>query len=1295
MHARRSGAGAGSDGERARAAEARRAEQTKADQLVQHFYAKTCAVVSQARATHFADFDPPGTPLSPSAAAAAGSSSGGLAGVGGSSRSRRGSFSGRDKPRRTNKWFNLELPDNEQFRPELRTWRNVSRLLSTPSSTSSSFSSSSSSRPFPQSSPVPCMTLDVLLSTSDLTPNQALVLSNERGKRTRVSSPRTAAGGATGPSAYAGRASPASSGGALRSPLARAADASSAHPSAPPVVLERWTLALVPAERTGAGETELPTVYKRAIGHFRALYQLVRVLPAYALHRKLARRRGSGAGAAGAAGTSGGAGGGGGGGAGRSGGLGIEMRMRVGGAGEGAEGRAEIGLEDRLEEDGADEKETATIVFPGVATPSGTLLLSVAYRNNTDFSVEEIETLLSSRFIDEDFFRPTVARYASTTSAAHDEHARPGSLPISSSPLARGGSPALSGPGRGMTGLGPLPSYGSLSSRHQYAGPQATQQQHGPVAPSPLSLSPQQQQQEQSTAAPAPVPVPGASPSPSPRPSSYLARTGESASSSPLAGGSGSSRRYSSSLAGGPSSATAAPSTSATAHAAAGGGGGAAVEPAFISLSRARGNSFVSGGSGSGIQRVSPSPGSASSAIVRRTSITSSSGGGGGGGSPIFRPGSYLAHAAHASGSYTGGSPSGATTGAPASRQLVSGSPLATGGVFGSSGSYTSRGASYAYSRAGVGPPAGSSGGSGEVPWALGGPESGGSSVGAGVGVPALARRASGGAAATGTAASSRLSFGQAGSLGRASAAGPSRLGTMMRQYQEGGLGGGGPGGGGASGSPSTAASSSSSFGGADKKRFIHEGRAPDDADDINSFLSLLDSKPDLKALDASRLASSSSYAASGSAQQQQRGGAGGAGPGPRGSMVLNKRDVDEQLRLLRSSVFGGFPSSAGGGGESPSPPPLSLLTAGGGVSSSPRGGGGPAAAGGGGLSSLRRQTSRLSIEEDPVAEAAANARERASAARAGDGSAQLSSVAAVAATAGGYRSSLHAIASPPLSTAASPSAAVFAPTPSSSTSDAPQRQHRAYHRASGPEPRFLPLPVSSTTSPLASPGSRASHDPPPPAPQLAAPYPPLPYPPAATPTTSTSTEPVTIRGPSTYTYLSRAARQPVNPPAAAARGGFAGGGGGGGARGESVAASVASFETGGTGGTGTGASSLYRYDDDEGEGEAAGRLELDEDEGEGEDRQGRWGARRDENDDALAPSAAAVTAAAAGRLHSRDTTPAATRLSGGAGGGAGLASGAAPGGGYFAAARRAASASRASGGAGAGGSPPEIPWMG
>lgn len=44
---------------------------------------------------------------------------------------------------------------------------------------------------------------------------------------------------------------------------------------------------------------------------------------------------------------------------------------------------------------------------------NSSLALSVTYRLNADFSIEDIETLLSSRFIDEDFFRPTVDRFHS------------------------------------------------------------------------------------------------------------------------------------------------------------------------------------------------------------------------------------------------------------------------------------------------------------------------------------------------------------------------------------------------------------------------------------------------------------------------------------------------------------------------------------------------------------------------------------------------------------------------------------------------------------------------------------------------------------------------------------------------------------------------------------------------------------------------------------------------------------------------------------------------------------------
>lgn len=50
------------------------------------------------------------------------------------------------------------------------------------------------------------------------------------------------------------------------------------------------------------------------------------------------------------------------------------------------------------------------------------LNLKCTYRSCVDFSVEEVEALLSSRFIDEDFFKPTMRKYSTSTGAT-------GSLP--------------------------------------------------------------------------------------------------------------------------------------------------------------------------------------------------------------------------------------------------------------------------------------------------------------------------------------------------------------------------------------------------------------------------------------------------------------------------------------------------------------------------------------------------------------------------------------------------------------------------------------------------------------------------------------------------------------------------------------------------------------------------------------------------------------------------------------------------------------------------------------------------
>ncbi|KPV75076.1 uncharacterized protein RHOBADRAFT_53973 [Rhodotorula graminis WP1] len=1208
------------------------------------------------------------------------------------------------------------------------------------------------------------MVLDVVLDTSDLSPNQVLVLADQRGKRLRVSAPArrprqpahdvyaglTAAPGGRGSPVPRPRSAGAAPLGPRRPSSATAASSSGAPPTAsvaPDVILERWVLSLSPRSTTTSTSTssasfspssstsypspstaarppppappstttttaiELPTVYKHAILHFRAQFTLARTLPAWALHRRLARRPFA---AAAAGGT----------------GLGLRVRMGRGEgyggrAGEGEEREGEVGIEEALE---GGEGETEKIVFPGIETPLGTLSLSVTYRLNTDFSVEEIETLLSSRFLDEDFFRPTVARYPTHVQQPQQQHphqhsshalrAEPGSLPLTStSPgggfalgIGTGGASRASPPvaaapastARGMTGLAPLPSYGSLSSRHPYAphplGPATTT----PHAPSPLSSSPRP-----GNALPAPVAVPRAShassqAASSPRPASYMSAGG----ASPTASHSSSAPRFVAygpghDAAPSPASAAAAPSTSTSA-------GAGAVEPAFISLARARGASYSGGGPGSSsVPRASPlsaSPATQAGGFFRRASGGSSSSGagggagaggfygaagtsaGGGGGSPIFRAGSYLGTSALASSSSPSGAPIGrqqplplpVAVPAPAgAHPQLSGSPLAGGGGSMSVrpsglGSYGSQGS---YTRSGLMRASSASGGSGsfDEAHAHGHPHGHGS---------AIVRRPSGGAA------SRALSFGVAGSLGRspgggggiggamasggaaAGSSGVSRLGTMMAQYDAASSPGGaaaaragaGPG---AAGAPAPAA---------ERRRFVHEGRAPDDADDIEAFLGMLDSKPDLRASDAG--------GGLGGGLGRSSVAAGGGGG------FVSKRDVDEQLRLLRSSVYGSAgPGSAGSGGESASPPVLFGGSAGwagpSGVSPSPRTSSG--------LSSLRRQTSRLSIEEDPAAEAAAVAARSPSRERLATGPERTPR--APLRTLYGHG---HGRASPTLSATSGTSTAV-PPLPQPS--------------AAGVEPRFLPLPLSSTTSPLASPGTHGAH----PhyrhhALQSAAfgaypfaalapqPYPPLPYPPAAEgstadspssappdATTTTASEPVTIApmrpssagaaargGPSAVAYhqLRRGVGSTTQPTTPAL-----------GSEHTSAAASIASFDVDADGGAES--SSSYRCEE-----EPVGRLELDDSEEQQHDaqlqleaeRRGRWGgglgAEADEEEIARLHSHSGR--AAPGR-HSRDATPAATRLGGGGSGAT------APATGYFA---------RGAGGA-AGSSPPEISWMG
>ncbi|GAA5864248.1 hypothetical protein JCM3774_001269 [Rhodotorula dairenensis] len=1341
-------------------------ERAKADQLVHHFYAKTVAVISQARSTESAGSVPPAIAAAPNP-----------------DNENRRTVSGATKTRRSNKWFNLELPDPEGFRSQLKTWRTVSASFPNPTTSSSSAFSPTD----PTDSPPP-LVLQVLLDSSDLTSNQTVVLSDQRGRRVRVEPPASPSAeqqnryghAIARPASAAGYGRrtvnlppPASSSaagavhGTHRSGTNSAGTRSPARGSigthtASPIVLEEWTLQLMPFSRSEsksrpprggpAGETspslpgssepsplssatastsysypsatapppavELATVYKHSILHFRTLYSLARTLPAYSLARTLARRRkglapgnmaGPGRGDDGArderdsavgAGTRAGlklrAG------AGLA--IGVRLLQATGGdkpavstqsrlppapAGENEQDEV-IAVDVPLDtnddtstsawtprggvggtgggpgrNDPQRRKTTERIVFPGVLTPFGHLVLSLEYRTNTDFAVEDIETLLSSRFIDEDFFRPTVARYTSTTAVAGprdppaaDEVVRPGSLPISAAFQPRAERPASGSP----SGLRHDASASAVSPSEQESHARLSARRPGDLPNEPTEGFPLRREVIPRSAT-APLPVPGSLPR-----RDEIAS--ESASSSPRATTTARPRQVALGTSG-PSSATAVAGTPASDT-----GVGDSVEPAFVSRTRSRGASFGGSGSGlglgpgSGIQRSSPlggSPGDTTSPVLpagddppvsgslpRRTSLTSS----GASGSPIFRAGSYVGaapglssspsqgfgygygHAYSYSGSGAGivrqqqqqpasGSPSsqhsfnmsrsplggpptfpgGATGPAPAPRPIAQGVRTSSytgaggiGNVYGSQGSYT---ASRSYGRTG------SSAGSAE--WTPG-------TAGFGAGPESLSRRST----------ASRLSFGAAGSpaIAAAAAGRSSRLGTMMRQHDEGRF----PLTTGSSSAPTTSAS----------KRFLNEGKPPEDAAEIEDFLSMLDSKPDLRGLESSR----SLPAASGAR-----------------SVVMSKRDVDEQLRMLKSSVFGNV---SGTSGESPSPPTftstLAAVSSGAsGLSASPRG---PS-----GLSALRRQTSRLSIEEHPAEELAAEAdaagateqepvrispvHERLSppslsTAEPGSGGTGLERTPR-----GGYRTLKRDLLVSPTLSATSSSTALPPPPPLSGES--PLRL----------EPRFLPLPTSSTTSPLASPHHQ-SHAPSFPCivPSVAQPYPPLPYPPAATATTSTSTDPIPFSP-----YISHASRQSMAGPRTQA-GETAFGLSTIESERTSMAASVSSLSTRDDGDNEQ--DNSYR-----GEEEAVGRLELDDSPALSQEvsqieKRGRaaWsglapGAKTDVEDDIGTLAAAAIR-------HSRDPTPAARQHTSG----------------YFSGSSRR---SRSRGGAI---SPPDIPWM-
>ncbi|KAB5566555.1 autophagy-related protein 13-domain-containing protein [Coniochaeta sp. 2T2.1] len=172
----------------------------KLDQIVQNFHTKAAVLILQSRIN-----------VTPTSA--------------------RGSEKGK-----TNKWFQIETDDIDDFREELKIWKSSGSYENKP----------------------PPMIIETYLDASRLSNNQSLVIVDDNGKRWDV--------------LEALNSSESSSGGSSPSRLQRRHNE---------VILERWRVELrcIPTDEPDDFAPSLPTIYKRAIVFFRSLYTTVHILP--------------------------------------------------------------------------------------------------------------------------------------------------------------------------------------------------------------------------------------------------------------------------------------------------------------------------------------------------------------------------------------------------------------------------------------------------------------------------------------------------------------------------------------------------------------------------------------------------------------------------------------------------------------------------------------------------------------------------------------------------------------------------------------------------------------------------------------------------------------------------------------------------------------------------------------------------------------------------------------------------------------------------------------------------------
>ncbi|KIL54257.1 hypothetical protein M378DRAFT_857181, partial [Amanita muscaria Koide BX008] len=167
------------------------------------------------------------------------------------------------------------------------------------------------------------------------------------------------------------------------------------------VLLETWKMQFTPnpdpAQLHPPTDVALPTIYKHAIPLFRSLYSLLRILPTWKLFKKLRRRTNSAAQ------------------------FGIQLVATEGaddGYDERTGGGSVLGF-DKPPTTGHPPLPTLTHVFPSIPHPLGSFTLSTTYLESPTFQLDDLESLLSSKFIslDEGGFVPTLSSATTTATS--------------------------------------------------------------------------------------------------------------------------------------------------------------------------------------------------------------------------------------------------------------------------------------------------------------------------------------------------------------------------------------------------------------------------------------------------------------------------------------------------------------------------------------------------------------------------------------------------------------------------------------------------------------------------------------------------------------------------------------------------------------------------------------------------------------------------------------------------------------------------------------------------------------